>query len=98
MSINDLKVDIIATVSQLTDIAALKEIRNNIEQRAASSTVNRSVWKGAETDLRVGVTFDQIMNEQNYKRSSYEAFIADPLNEAWEVSLENLLKISNASL
>lgn len=97
MTINDLRIDIIAAVSQLTDVAILEKIREDISASTADGVQGSDIWKGAESHIRTGVSFDQLMKEQQYRPISYREFTEDPLSEQWEVSLDTLLSISNTA-
>lgn len=96
MTINDLKIDIIASISELSDISLLKEIKKTI---SSSSLLNKknsdAIWKGAELEIRQGVSFDQLMEEQEYKKISFAEFTEETLDEEWEVSLDLLLSNAN---
>lgn len=96
MTINDLKMDIISSISMLSDVSLLKEIKKTISANDVSSIGQEtSIWKGAELELREEVSFDQLMQEQEYKSITFSEFTEDTLNETWEVSLDFLLGNSN---
>ena len=73
MTINDLKLDIIAAVSQLTNVSLLKELKSNIDSYDTVAD-EATVWKDADVELRSGVSFEQIMQEQNYQKNSLVTF------------------------
>ena len=95
MTINDLRMDIITTVSQLTDVEALKKIQADINI-TRKPTDEMEVWKGADMELRSGVSFDELVREQQYRPVTFVEFTHDPLMEDWPVSLDELLAIANA--
>jgi hypothetical protein len=97
MTINDLRIDIIAAVSQLTDVSTLEKIRAEITDSQENATSEKSPWRGAETELRTGVSFDDLMQEQRYRPVSYREFTDDPLKEKWKVSLDDLLALSKSA-
>ena len=93
MTINDLRMDIIAAVSQSTDVEVLEKIRAELDPRDNDGD-NTSPWKGANTELRTGVSFADLMREQRYAPVTFEEFTNDPLEDDWEVSLDDLLALS----
>ncbi len=96
MTINDLKIDIINVVSQVTDISILSKIRNRIKQEVEEkSNAESSHLKGADTKIRKGISFEELMNEQNYKKISFHDFTDLGTDEHWDVSLDDMLKFSN---
>lgn len=96
MTINDLKIDIINVVSQVTDISILSKIRNRIKQEVEKqSTAEYSYPKDAETEIRKGITFEDLMKEQNYQKISFDDFTDCGTDDHWEVSLDDMLKYSN---
>lgn len=95
MTINDLKIDIITVINQLSDISMLTKIRQQIQQAVDNQTTATSIWKGADVEIRNGVSFEQLMQEQNYTKISFEEFVAPEIDEAWEVSIDELLNNAN---
>lgn len=95
MTINDLKIDIITAVNRLSDISVLKEIKRKISTSTIEKSDNTSVWKNADTEIREGVSFDQLVQEQNYKKITFSEFTNNSLTDDWEVSLDTLLSNSN---
>lgn len=94
MTINDLRIDIIAAVSQLTDVDTLEKIRAEITESQEKDNSDAQRWKGAETELRSGVSFSDLMREQRYRPVSFHEFTDDPLQDRWKVSLDDLLALS----
>ncbi|MEM1358225.1 MAG: hypothetical protein AAGF89_08510 [Bacteroidota bacterium] len=95
MTINDLKIDIITAVNQLSDISVLKEIKRSISSNAFGKSNSTSVWKNADVEIREGVSFDQLLKEQGYKKITFSEFTSNSLSNDWEVSLDTLLSNSN---
>lgn len=96
MTINDLRMDIITTVSQLTDVDMLEKIQAEISTTQQHKNED-TPWKGAETELRGGASFDDLMREQQYRPITFAEFTHDPLPEDWAVSLDDLLRISSGA-
>lgn len=94
-SIDELKVDIIKVISRLSDITLLESIRRDITAQYASVSENSSPWRGADTEIREGVTFDQLMKEQSYRKISFSDFTEGSTEQQWEVSLDTLLNNAN---
>ena len=97
MTINDLRIDIIAAVSQLTDVDTLEKIRAEITESKENGKSGEREWKGAETKLLTGVSFSDLMREQRYRPVSYSEFTDDPLKDGWKVSLDDLLALSKSA-
>lgn len=95
---NDIKINIINIVSSIDDVNKLEEIYQGIEEVASKSDqeINLSEkpkLSDAIVEIREGVTYQQILAEQNYKPMSYEEFreLADQIE--WEHSLDELLAV-----
>ena len=87
---NDLKINIINLITKINDVDKLKMIYNNLEGDDQS---NKNITLSEATiELREGVSFQQILDEQNYESISYQEFrkIADEIE--WDHSLEELLE------
>lgn len=93
-NVSDLKIEIIAAVSQPMDTSFLKDLRDRIAENAAQTDeAASSPWKGADVEIYSGVSFADLMKEQNYPTITFEEFTAPLTSEDWEVSLDTLLKI-----
>ena len=95
---NDIKINIINIVSSIDDVNKLEEIYQGIEEVASKSDQEISLSEkpklsDAIVKIREGVTYQQILTEQNYKPMSYEEFreLADQIE--WEHSLDELLAV-----
>lgn len=93
MSLDDIRRDIIDAVKELTDVALLEKIKRSVHQTDSRNL--QSVWQGAEVNIRQGVSFEDIMVEQNYQRVSFDEFTQLGCQDDWEVSLDVLLSNAN---
>ncbi len=87
---NDLKINIINLITKINDVDKLKMIYNNLEE--VNQSTKGITLNDTTIELREGVSFQQILDEQNYRPISYEEFrkIADDIE--WDHSLEELLE------
>lgn len=97
VSTNDLKMNIINLISRINDLNKLKLIYRKVEQvdkslEEINNTDRKLDFKNAVVHIREGVTYQQILQEQNYKQISYQEFrkVADQVE--WDHSLEELLE------
>ena len=95
MSLNDLKIDIIATVSGLSDTSLLEKIRGILSKENSRLGDHAQNWDIPTTEIRKGVSFPQLMEEQRYQPITYEEFSSS--DEEWTVSLDELLAHASAS-
>jgi hypothetical protein len=87
---NDIKMDIINIISKIDDADRLERIYKNIERDDFGSTPKPNI-QDAIVEITEGLTYKQILEEQNYKPITYNDFreLADQIE--WEHSLEELL-------
>jgi len=87
---NDIKMKIINMISKIDDADRLERIFKNMKQDNFGSTSKPNIEE-AITEITEGLTYKQILKEQNYKPISYNEFreLADQIE--WEHSLEELL-------
>lgn len=87
---NDIKMSIINIISKIDDVDELERIHKELEKGEYTSR-NKPNIQDAIVEIKEGVSFKQILEEQNYKPISYEEFrnMADEIE--WEHSLEELL-------
>lgn len=87
---NDIKMNIINIITRIEDIDKLERIYHALEKAVASENKKPDI-KGAIVEIREGVSYKEILAEQNYKPISYEDFreLADKIE--WDHSLEELL-------
>lgn len=96
MTVNDIKMDIITVINQLSDASIFRKIRNTIQREVNEKQITKTaIWKGADTEIRKGVSFKQFMKEQNYENISFEEFIESDVEDAWEVPIDELLNNAN---
>lgn len=94
---NDIKMDIINLVSKINDLKKLKLIYKNLEQvdRMASDTNGSDEplnFRDGVVEIREGVSYEQILREQNYQPIDYKEFRALAEQIEWQHSLEELLE------
>lgn len=97
MNANDIKMDIINLISRINDLNKLKLIYKNVEQvdqipSESDSTGEGPDFRNGVVEIREGVTFEQILREQDYQPISYKEFRALADQIEWEHSLEELLE------
>lgn len=97
MNSNDLKMSIINLITKIDNIEKLKLLKKSAEQLSESLDVslldnNRPDFKRSTVEIDEGVSFQELLDEQNYKPISYQEFreLADQIE--WEHSLEELLE------
>ncbi|HHG86456.1 MAG TPA: hypothetical protein ENJ82_17020 [Bacteroidetes bacterium] len=93
-----MKINIINIVSGINDVNKLEKIYRDIEGITSNSNdgINlskKSNLEDAIVKIREGVTYQQILEEQNYKPINFTEFrkLADQIE--WEHSLDELLAI-----
>jgi hypothetical protein len=87
---NDIKMDIINIISKIDDVDRLERIYKNIERDDFESTPKPNI-QDAIVEITEGLTYQQILEEQNYKPITYNEFRALADQIEWEHSLEELL-------
>jgi hypothetical protein len=87
---NDIKMDIINIISKIDDVDRLERIYKNIERDDFESTPKPNI-QDAIVEITEGLTYKQILEEQNYKPITYNEFRALADQIEWEHSLEELL-------
>lgn len=97
MNANDIKMSIINLITRINDLNKLKLIYQNVEEVDKSSVESavsekRLDFRDAAVEIREGVSYEQILHEQDYQPISYQEFrvLADQIE--WEHSLEELLE------
>lgn len=87
---NDIKMNIINIITRIDDADELERIYHSLEKEIADARKQPDI-KDAIIEIREGVSFKEILAEQNYKPISYDEFreLADKIE--WEHSLEELL-------
>lgn len=78
VGISDIKIEIINRIIQIDDLDKLMAISKNVQEIE-------------KTGIKEEVTFEQILEEQNYKPISYEEFRAKADKIEWEYTLDELL-------
>jgi len=96
LSTNDLKMDIISLLSQINDLDKLRELYEAVRRLGSSSAEKQSEkqttdFNHAISDLPKGISFQQVLDTQNYQPISYSEFrqLADRIE--WDHSLDELL-------
>ncbi|MEM9886221.1 MAG: hypothetical protein AAF849_10035 [Bacteroidota bacterium] len=83
-------------INSLTDIGKLERIRKKVQSSVSlSKEIQTDPWKGASTEIRQGLTFEDLMKEQQYQPISFEEFQSMVSEGEWTTSLEELLTYSN---
>ena len=87
---NDIKMNIINIITRMEDIDELERIYDSLEKGLADSSEKPDI-KDAIVKIREGMSYKEILAEQNYKPISYDEFrkLADKIE--WDHSLEELL-------
>lgn len=87
---NDIKMNIINLITGIDDAAELERIYHSLEREIADVSKKPDI-KDAIIEIREGISYKEILAEQNYKPISYGEFreLADEIE--WEHSLEELL-------
>ncbi len=88
---NDLKMDIISLVTKIDDVDKLKIIYKKAEQLNQKAKSNKA-FEDSSVEVDENISFQELLDEQDYKQISYEQFrkLADRIE--WEHSLEELLE------
>lgn len=97
MSANDIKMNIIDLITRINDLNKLKLIYQNVEEVDKSSvdsalSEKRLDFRDAAVEIREGVSYEQILHEQDYQPISYQEFRALADQIEWEHSLKELLE------
>jgi|GEM_PF-613985 len=97
MSANDLKMNIINLITRINDLNKLKLIHKNVEELDESSVEldvsdKRLDFREATVEIREGISYEQILREQDYQPISYQEFRALADQIEWEHSLGELLE------
>ena len=87
---NDIKMNINNIITRIDDVVELERIYHSLEEKVTDASKNPDI-KDAIVEIREGVSYKEILAEQNYKPISYDEFrrLADAIE--WEHSLEELL-------
>jgi len=87
---NDIKMNIINIITSIDDAEELERIYHSLEKKIADGSKKHNI-KDAIIEIREGVSYKEILAEQNYQPISYNEFreLADKIE--WEHSLEELL-------
>lgn len=87
---NDIKMNIINIITKIDDADKLERIYEELEKDEYKSTKKPNI-QDAVVEITEGLTYKQILEEQNYKPITYDEFreLADQIE--WEHSLEELL-------
>jgi hypothetical protein len=92
LTVNDLRMDIISTVSNIDNVEVLKWIREEIQNfKASSKDVKTLSFEDGITEVRFGVTADEIFAEQGNKSITHDEIKAITKDIEWEVSLHDML-------
>ncbi|MCG8327617.1 MAG: hypothetical protein MI974_08025 [Chitinophagales bacterium] len=93
---NDIRISIINLITKINDIEKLKLIHQQAEKlnkipKEGNALELKPNYADSIVEVDEGVSFQQILNEQDYRPISYQKFreIADQIE--WEHSLEELL-------
>ncbi len=97
MSANDIKMNIIDLITRINDLNKLMLIYKNIEEVDNSSVKSDASgkqldYRDATIEIREGVSYEDILREQDYQPISYQEFRALVDQIEWEHSLEELLE------
>lgn len=97
ISANDIKMNIIDIITRINDVNKLKQIYKNVEEVEnipvkRDHSDNRLDYREATVEIREGVSYEQILSEQDYQPISYLDFrnLADQIE--WDHSLEELVE------
>ena len=90
LNTNDIKMNIINILSKIDDVDKLERIYRNIEEDNFKSDPKPNI-QDSITEITEGLTYKEILEEQNYKPITYDEFrgLADQIE--WDHSLEELL-------
>lgn len=97
ISANDIKMNIINLITRINDLNKLKLIYKSVEEMDKSSVEpevsdKRLDFRDAAVEIREGVSYEDILREQDYQPVSYQEFRALADQIEWEHSLEELLE------
>ena len=87
---NDIKMGIINIISKIDDVDRLERIYKSIKRDDFEHTPKPNI-QDATVEITEGLTYKQILEEQNYEPITYNEFreLADQIE--WEHSLDELL-------
>lgn len=97
LSTNDLKINIINLITKIDDVNKLQNIYKNVEQQVSRPILNNTMakkkldFRDAIVEITEGVSYQQILEEQNYKPITYQEFRALADEIEWEHTLDELL-------
>jgi len=88
---NDIKMNIINIITKIDDADKLERIYKKLE-KDEFSVVKKPAIKEAIVEITEGLTYKEILTDQDYKPITYNEFrdLADQIE--WDHSLEELLK------
>jgi hypothetical protein len=70
---NDIKMDIISLITQIDDLNFLSNLRKEIVTRTAENE-SKQDFQTAVVEITEGISFEQILVNQNYKPISFDEF------------------------
>lgn len=100
MVANDIRMNIINIISRIENIDGLIAISEKAEavekevvtvKKKPKRVTTTQPLSEAKTGIRKGVTFEQLLKEQNYKPISYEEFRVKADKIEWEHTIDELL-------
>jgi len=93
LTVNDLKINIISTVSNINDFKALEWINDKVQKfKDPVEKVKTLSFEEGVTEIRSDVTADEIFAEQGNKSITYEEIKNITKDIEWEVSLDEMLE------
>lgn len=93
--INDIKLDLIKLVTKMSDMDHLRSIYQTVvsmQEKSPESTETEDPFLKGQVQVRIGVTKDQVFEEQGNKVINFQELqeiVAD--SEPWEIPLEEML-------
>ncbi|MFT6963378.1 MAG: hypothetical protein ACJAWV_003115 [Flammeovirgaceae bacterium] len=87
--------DIISLITQIDDLNFLSNLRKEIVTRTIENGINeeKQDFQTAVVEITEGVSFEQILANQNYEPISFEEFQYEAEKNAWNHSLEEILNV-----
>jgi len=87
---NDIKMNIINIISKIDDVDQLGNIYKSLEQYESENTPKPNIHDDL-VEVTEGLSYKEILAEQNYKPISFEEFNVLAAQIEWEHTLEELL-------